>query len=168
MKKYKKYCYNCKNKFRTNVKTSIYCKPGCQLTSSMGKICRHCKNLFIVNKNEYARRIFCSRSCSASNKIGDKALNWQGGKTSESDKIRTSKKYKEWRLAVFKRDNYTCLHCGDNTGGNLEADHIKPRSIFPELTLDINNGRTLCKDCHKKTNTWGTKVFKYRKQLILK
>ena len=58
----------------------------------------------------------------------------------------------------MRRDNFTCVECGDNKGGNLEADHIKPKYLFPELTFVIDNGRTLCVDCHKATKTWGQKV----------
>ena len=86
---------------------------------------------------------------------GKKHWNWQGGKSKE---VWKTPKYQQWRKAVYRRDNYTCVECGDNSGGNLEADHIKPRYLYPELTYDINNGRTLCKDCHKATPTWGAKV----------
>lgn len=87
---------------------------------------------------------------------GNKHWNWKGG----VDKgIWFTWEYKQWRKAVFERDNYTCVWCGDNKGGNLEADHIKPKSLFPELVFDINNGRTLCKGCHRKTNTWGRKAL---------
>jgi 5-methylcytosine-specific restriction endonuclease McrA len=71
----------------------------------------------------------------------------------EIKKIRASKEYTMWRIAVFERDNYTCQHCGQ-VGGDLNADHIKPFSTHPKLRLDINNGRTLCVPCHKKTPTF--------------
>ena len=58
---------------------------------------------------------------------------------------------------VFKRDNFKCVLCGDKKGGNIEADHIKDFALYPELRLDINNGRTLCKSCHKKTDNYGFK-----------
>ena len=90
-------------------------------------------------------------------KTGEKASNWQGGKTAEQFIIRCSREYKLWREAVFKRDNYRCSWCGDNGGGNLNADHIKPFCDYPELRLAIDNGRTLCEDCHKKTDTFGGK-----------
>lgn len=76
-----------------------------------------------------------------------------------TQELRGSRKWREWRLAVYERDNYACVLCGDNKGGNLEADHMKPRYLFPELTFDIDNGRTLCKPCHKKTPTYGSKVL---------
>ena len=84
---------------------------------------------------------------------GKNHWSWQGGKTSEQEKIRKSIDYKLWREAVFARDDYTCQECGKR-GGRLNADHIKPFSLYPELRLDINNGRTLCVDCHKKTDTY--------------
>lgn len=83
-------------------------------------------------------------------RTGKNSFNWKGGITPENERIRHSKEYKEWRISVFERDNYTCINCGDDKGGNLNADHIKPFSLFPELRLDINNGRTLCIDCHKE------------------
>lgn len=80
---------------------------------------------------------------------------WNGG----ADKsIWKTKEYQAWRKSVMRRDNYTCVNCGDSRGGNLEADHIKPRYLYPELTFDLDNGRTLCKPCHRATPTWGAKV----------
>lgn len=84
---------------------------------------------------------------------GDKHHNWQGGKTSIAEKIRKSLDYEEWRNKILERDLYTCQDCG-KVGGYLNVDHIKPFSLFPELRLDINNGRTLCIPCHKETKSY--------------
>jgi hypothetical protein len=43
--------------------------------------------------------------------------------------------------------------CG-KTKEKLEADHIKPFALFPELRFDISNGRTLCLPCHKLTDNY--------------
>jgi len=82
--------------------------------------------------------------------------NWKGGLTKLSEKIRKSCKYQKWRTAVFIRDNHTCVLCFKR-GGTLNADHIKRFCDYPELRLEVSNGRTLCVPCHKKTDTWGRK-----------
>lgn len=92
---------------------------------------------------------------------GELHFNWKGGKTSSNQLIRTSLEYKLWRKSVYERDNYTCVWCkAKSVIGRkvlLNADHIKPFSLFPELRFNIDNGRTLCLDCHKKTDTFGGK-----------
>lgn len=75
-------------------------------------------------------------------------------------KIRNSKEYRNWRGIILKRDNYTCQVC-NQMEGKLNVDHIKPFAYFPELRFELLNGRTLCVDCHKKTNTYG-RQYKYR------
>lgn len=94
---------------------------------------------------------------------GEDNPNWKGGVTPKHEIIRKSLEYKLWREAVFKRDSYTCVWCGQK-GRKLNADHIKPFSLFPELRFELSNGRTLCKGCHLKTNTYGRKALKYEIQ----
>lgn len=56
----------------------------------------------------------------------------------------------EWqalRLACFERDDYTCVECGATD--DLQADHIRPLSLYPELGLDLDNLQTLCSPCNK-------------------
>ncbi len=60
---------------------------------------------------------------------------------------------------MFVRDDYTCVWCGQ-LGGTLNADHIKPFSTHPELRFDLDNGRTLCVECHKQTDTYLSKAKK--------
>lgn len=84
----------------------------------------------------------------------NKNPNWKGGKTSVNKLIRRSVEYRLWRIDIFERDKYTCVMCGQR-GGDLEADHIKQFAHYPELRFDRTNGRTLCKPCHRKTNTFG-------------
>lgn len=86
---------------------------------------------------------------------------WRGGITSVNEKIRKSQEYKIWRTTVFERDNYMCVFGGKEHGTKLEADHIKPFSLFPESRFDLDNGRTLCKDCHIQTDTYAGKLRNY-------
>ena len=108
---------------------------------------------------------------------GDKHPNWKGGKPKLSQQIKNSAEYSFWRMSVFKRDFFTCQHCGaKNKKGEkyiFDADHIYPFSkilddynitsieeaISCEKLWDIENGRTLCRDCHKKTETWGINQY---------
>lgn len=67
-----------------------------------------------------------------------------------------NKKYLQWRSDVFTRDNWTCQTCGKR-GVFLEAHYVRSWSHFPKLRFDLNNGVTLCKDCHKLTNNYKNK-----------
>ena len=91
--------------------------------------------------------------------------NWNGGSSRVNDLIRKSKKYLNWKSLVFVRDNRTCVWCGSTK--NIEADHIKSFSEYPELRFDINNGRTLCHNCHLKTDNYGMKGKFKKKERIL-
>jgi len=62
--------------------------------------------------------------------------------------IYRTKKYRDWRTRVFKRDRFKCQLC-EKVGGYIEAHHIKLKSVFPELTFLSTNGITLCGKCHK-------------------
>jgi hypothetical protein len=102
---------------------------------------------------------------------GSKTHLWKGGVNLINNTIRNIYKYRQWRSDVFHRDNFTCQFCG-KWGGILNADHIKSVSeIIKKYNInntedanncmelwDINNGRTLCLDCHKKTDNYAIKA----------
>lgn len=94
----------------------------------------------------------------------EKNINWKGGITPLVGQIRHCFQYRQWRSDVFTRDGFTCILCGDDRGGNLVADHypkmfseiIREYNIKTieeaencELFWNINNGRTLCEECHR-------------------
>lgn len=62
---------------------------------------------------------------------------------------RKTEEYKTWRADVFARDGFKCQVCGQ-VGGVLNAHHIKEFSKYPDLRYKVENGVTLCEECHKK------------------
>lgn len=95
--------------------------------------------------------------------IGEKNHNWKGGKTPLILSIRNSPKNISWRNEIFARDNYNCQYCKNIKKHNINAHHIKELSCLVhenkinsleeayecDLFWDINNGITLCEECHK-------------------
>jgi len=71
-------------------------------------------------------------------------------------KVRHRIEFKLWRDAVFARDNWTCQKCGKQ-GVRLHPHHIKSFAQYPELQLAIDNGMTLCLECHKLTDNYAGK-----------
>lgn len=156
------------------------------------KNCLNCKKELVIKcKRDIARKNYCSHSCRQSYRLQDKDYKeklmksmWSKCNTPEANKkkshpgetnpkyikdrtqLKTRKRYEnsEWKKQVFIRDNYTCQIC-DQKGGKLQADHIKPYCAYPELRTDINNGRTLCITCHKKTDTYGSKAIKFKEAI---
>ena len=78
---------------------------------------------------------------------------WKGGKSKNYKEGYYSAEYKQWRLQIFERDFYKCQGC-NKVGGYLTAHHIKSWAKYPKLRFDINNGITLCEDCHKLTDNY--------------
>ncbi len=71
---------------------------------------------------------------------------WKGGVPRERPGMESAE-YKKWRLDVFKRDGFKCVCCGE-TGKRLTAHHILGFEKYPSMRLVIENGVTLCRECH--------------------
>ena len=99
--------------------------------------------------------------------------NYKGGITPINIRVRASIEMNLWRKAIFVRDNWTCRICG-KVGCKLHPHHIVnfasiineiryaykdglvtyDRAIKYDFLWDSDNGITLCKECHKKTDTF--------------
>lgn len=182
MFKIKTNCITCGGEFLTTKKQisggrGKNCGLNCQHESyKNGKIliCEYCNKDFYVNqsalKNKPCR--FCSQDCHGKWKkenselfSGSNSPTWKGGLVGKYAKLRASSDYKKWRKAVFERDNYTCVWCGDKNGEGkvvvFHADHIKPFAYFPELRFEVSNGRTLCTTCHRYTASYMGRSRRY-------
>lgn len=80
-------------------------------------------------------------------------------------KFYSSSEWKRLRQECLEHDHYECQWCkqeGRVTStydSILEVDHIQELEHHPELALELDNLRTLCKDCHNKRHG----RFNYRK-----
>ena len=75
---------------------------------------------------------------------------WKPNKSLEDrERDRSCTQYREWRFSVYVRDNFICRRCGSHGGKRgLEAHHIQNWASNKELRYDVDNGITLCHDCH--------------------
>jgi len=106
---------------------------------------------------------------------------WKGGISPLNKLIKYSLEYKLWREAIFKRDNYTCQECFIK-GKYLHPHHniksfakimqeflqqysqfspIEDKETLARLAItykslwDVDNGLTLCVECHNLTRKKG-------------
>lgn len=67
-----------------------------------------------------------------------------------------SDEWRELRYRALRRGGGCCQCCGARaTKDNpLHVDHIKPRSKYPRLALELSNLQILCKDCNLGKRAW--------------
>ena len=142
--------------------------------------CKTCKKEFILDgeKGGHSGYVYCSKECKDKDnswKIkvsktktgvpnlkargkphyyhrGERNPNWNGGFSKDRSHY-NSLEYINWRRDVFIRDEFTCRECGVKHT-YITAHHIKSWRNYPELRYEVDNGKTLCEDCHKKTDNY--------------
>ncbi len=141
------------------------------------------KTLILKSTRDIERKNYCSYSCRSRVQVVQWAKEHPEhyrkiqvlSKTPEANKKKSQKKEKhprwiknrelprvkkkrptyeseKFRLGVYERDNFICQHCGAR-GGKLNAHHVLRWRDYPDLRFDIQNGITLCVECHKKIHS---------------
>ena len=78
----------------------------------------------------------------------------------------------EWVMLtkkVRKVFDNSCMKCG--RGGKTHIDHIFPRSLYPDLELDIHNLQILCEKCNvekSNKNTIDYRTLEHKQKLSAK
>lgn len=112
---------------------------------------------FIKNNPDWFKKI------KRRNFLGANNPNWRGGKKRKARDYQKKfgKLLWKWRNEILKRDGHKCKICGATE--RLEAHHIIPLSESLLTALMLMNGVTLCRECHKLTDSYGGKAkFKSR------
>ena len=178
----------------------IYCKL--PVKNYNNKMHRSCMTKFHIKENhplyKHGNKTKCidcgkiiwiqfsrCRRCASKGKLN---RNWKGGISPIKELIHSLKEYKEWKLAILKKYNFTCQDCGKRGGRNLDAHHhpksyselvkeflkqynqfspIEDKETLLRLAIthnpfwDINGAIILCRTCHKKTDNYFYKGATY-------
>ncbi len=101
--------------------------------------CTTCGNMFPVPKCRENDAKYCSVVCA----------NESFKRENKQPHRHIGYEYKEWRTEVLKRDNYTCIKC-DEPKENMVAHHLLSFSKYEREKYNVDNGVTLCAECHNK------------------
>lgn len=143
---YIRTCPVCNRPWETVFKTTKYCSRPCYYQMKRLRGDR-------VHWTTEMRERFSERQKGANNP------GWRGGTTkSQRTKELSTIRYKRFREAALKRDDYRCVKCG--SGERLWLDHIIRWADAPSKRWDLNNVQTLCYECNlAKTREEGRKFW---------
>ena len=144
-----KNCTECGKEYyirADRAESSKWCSQECWSNRRKLNDCEYCGEPI----TSYHGNKYCSRDCAQSDMVKEKHPQWKGGVSLTNERARNSTKLRKWREKVYRRDNYTCQHCGDT--GHLHAHHIEEWAENKDKRFDVDNGLTLCIDCHGKVH----------------
>lgn len=101
-----------------------------------------------ISYSNFSKGVSC-RFCYWEDNRRDKHHRWNPELTeTDREKERKIDGIRDWRDAVFQRDDYTCRKC-KTRGALLNAHHIFNYSSHKNLRINVQNGVTLCTRCHR-------------------
>lgn len=164
-----KFCSkDCSHKWRSDLmkqnnpmRDNVGCKH--PFYNSKMVLCDNCKKEFYRSGSLVKNNNFCCRECwykwfknnfksEDSPNYGRKGINHPSYKLDKPDNERQGKRliegYSDFVKDVMERDNYACKSCGSR-GGYLNVHHLNSYHWDKVNRINVNNGITLCKECHK-------------------
>lgn len=87
-----------------------------------------------------------------------------------SDAFLLTFEWRKVRMMALKKYGPTCQCCGATpaTGAVMNVDHIKPRKLFPQLALDVDNLQILCHECNHGKGNWDMTDWRKKGKAITK
>jgi 5-methylcytosine-specific restriction endonuclease McrA len=72
------------------------------------------------------------------------------------DAFLASYEWRRLRMVALTKYGARCQCCGatPSTGAVMNVDHIKPRRLFPDLALTLDNLQILCHECNHGKGNW--------------
>jgi 5-methylcytosine-specific restriction endonuclease McrA len=73
-----------------------------------------------------------------------------------SNEFLSSYEWRRVRMLAITKYGARCQCCGasPSDGAKIHVDHIKPRRLFPQLGLDLENLQILCEECNHGKGNW--------------
>jgi len=126
------YCCSveCRNQYQTAENHPRY--------STVEIECDYCSKSFERTPSEMAKhKNYCSEECYHA--------------SVKTDRDENKHEHKIWRNNVRERDEWQCQNCG-YVGDRIEAHHIDSWQENPQKRFELDNGISLCIECHYLTH----------------
>lgn len=117
--------------------------------------CSWCSEKIKIKRDKFNKfnNFYCSTKCMGKHREiiykGENSPTWNPNLTDE-DRVRSNEEYNNWRNSVYERDNYACQCCGQRGNGTINAHHLDGFNWAKDKRTDIDNGITLCEECHRR------------------
>lgn len=110
----------------------------------------------VLKKKSKAKRRAAAALRRKTNRPANKAKSFVSGVDVASTAFLETYEWRKLRMEALKKYGPKCQCCGATpaTGAVMNVDHIKPRKLFPDLALDINNLQILCHECNHGKGNW--------------
>lgn len=157
--------YGVENPFQSEeikekIKNTCLEKYGCEHAVQSREVQEKIKNTCL---DRYGVPCYLNKDFSGENMRGSNSPVWKGG-ISKLQNERSGYEYINWRKAVFERDHFVCQCCG-KAHRYLNAHHIYNWRDYEDLRYNLENGITLCEECHVKFHSMFGKRYNNQDQL---